>query len=101
MLAGMTTLTADVDELSRQAHDIAVRNPPSRVLETAILGVLFMIGWLPGRVWFHAQKTIVFMFLAVRLGWRRGMKAQVAATPAGPSPMQPGPANTMTWVEKG
>jgi hypothetical protein len=69
-----------VDILSEQAEKTAAANPPSRVLATVILALFTAIGWLLGRTWYAA----VFCFLAVRYGFRMGMKQPVEPVPATP-----------------
>ncbi len=67
-----------VDLLSEQAERTAAANPPSRVLATVILALFTAIGWLTGRAWYAS----VFCFLAVRYGFRMGMKQPVESVPA-------------------
>lgn len=71
-----------VDLLSEQAGQVAARNPPSRVLALVFLGLFTAIGWTVGRTWFYAQKAVVFSALAVRYGYRQGMKVPVEPRPA-------------------
>lgn len=84
----MTLDATRVDLLSDEAGRIAAANPPSRVLATVVLGLLFGVGWVAGRIWFFSAKGIVFCALAARMGYRRGAKVPVevkAAQPAYPS----------------
>lgn len=75
---------APVDYLREEAGRIAAANPPSRVLATVVLALFTSIGWVAGRTWFFASKAVVFCALAVRYGYRQGMKV-----PAVPRPAQP------------
>lgn len=78
----MTMLDATiVDLLSDQADRVATANPPSRVLALVFLGIFTAIGWAAGRFWFYAAKGLVFTVLAVRYGYRQGMKVPVEAVP--------------------
>jgi len=69
MMMGMTEL-ATVDQLRAQANDIAVHNPPLRVLDTVILGVCFALGWVFGVCWRWPVSYIVFMGLTIKHGFR-------------------------------
>lgn len=75
----MTTMahTAVVDLLSEQAGQTAAANPPSRVAALVVLGLFTVIGWTVGRTWYHASKGVIFCALAVRYGYRNGMKVPV------------------------
>jgi hypothetical protein len=53
-----------VDEVTARAR--AAR--PGRVLLTLILGLFWVLGWVPGRAWTLAADCAV----AVRLGYRSG-----------------------------
>lgn len=70
-----------VDMLSEQAERTAAANPPGRVLATVILALFTAIGWLLGRAWYLG----VFCALAVRYGFRLGMKRPT-------EPVQPVPS---------
>lgn len=80
----MATLASPtvVDLLSEQAGEVAARNPPSRVIALVFLGLFTALGWVIGRTWFYAQKGVVFSALAVRYGYRQGMKVPVEPRPA-------------------
>ena len=64
MMAGMTDTTVDI--LRAQANDIAVKNPPLRVLDTVILGVCFALGWVFGVLWRWPVSYVAFMALTIR-----------------------------------
>lgn len=76
---------APVDYLRGEAGRIAAANPPSRVLATVVLALFTAIGWTVGRTWFFASKAVIFCGLAVRYGYRQGMKVPVNP---GPVPAQ-------------
>jgi hypothetical protein len=69
-----TPRLAQVDALRAEAATIAAANPPSRVVATAFLGVLTLVGWVIGRLWFGVSKAVVFCGLAVKYGYRQGAK---------------------------
>lgn len=67
---------APVDALRAEAQAWAVANPPSRVLATAVLGVLTFIGFLIGRTYLASAGALKFMTLAIKYGYRAGAKVQ-------------------------
>lgn len=75
-----------VDLLLSEADRIAVANPPSRVLATVVLGILFAVGWVIGRLWFFGAKGVIFAGLAVRMGYRRGAMTPIETHK--PAPLQ-------------
>lgn len=109
MIAGMSEQT--VDELRAKAAEVASGNPPLRVLDNAVLGLLVGIGWLVGRTWWllvfsvvFAGKGLVTYALAVRHGYRKGGKAMVKAKKpdsATPSNMTPYGPNVQAYSEPG
>jgi hypothetical protein len=71
----MTVLDAvPTEEIIARGH--AAR--PGRVLVTLIFGFFFLLGWLPGKLWYGLADCMV----AMRLGFRRG---------AGWAPLEPPP----------
>lgn len=86
----MATLASPtvVDLLSEQAGQAAAANPPSRVALVVIAFIFTAIGWLAGRTWFYAFKGVAFTALAVRYGYRQGMKVPVESAPP-PAPSYP------------
>jgi hypothetical protein len=66
-----------VDLLSEEAGRIAVANPPSRVFAIVVLGVFFAVGWVIGSIWRFCEKSVIFIALAARLGYRRGARVPV------------------------
>lgn len=74
-----------VDYLREEAGRIAAANPPGRVLAVVVLAIFTAIGWTVGRTWFFLSKAVIFCALAVRYGYRLGMKVPVAP---GPVPVQ-------------
>lgn len=66
-----------VDEITARARQVR----PGRMLATFILGFFFLLGWIPGRMWYLAADCVT----AVSIGFRRGAKL-----PARPVPEQPG-----------
>jgi len=73
---------APVDYLREEAGRIAAANPPGRVLAVIVLAVFTAIGWVTGRTWFFVSKGVIFCALAVRYGYRQGMKVPVEPRPA-------------------
>lgn len=75
----MTTMASPtvVDLLSADADRIANANPPSKVLATVVLGLFTALGWIAGRAWFYSAKSVAFVALAVRYGYRQGAKVPV------------------------
>lgn len=71
-----------VDYLREEAGRIAAANPPGRVLATVVLALFTAIGWAIGRTWFFVSKAVIFCALAVRYGYRQGMKVPVNPVPA-------------------
>jgi len=84
-------------QLRTEAAEAASSNPPLHVLDTAVLGTLLGIGWLVGRLWYgtvftaaFAGKGLVMYVLAVRHGYRKGVKKKLAPAQAQPAaPPQP------------
>ncbi|HEY1705624.1 MAG TPA: hypothetical protein VGG75_38555 [Trebonia sp.] len=75
-----------VDLLLGEADRIATANPPSKVLATVILGLFTAVGWVIGRTWFYAAKSVAFIALAVRYGYRQGARVPVERkSPSSPS----------------
>jgi hypothetical protein len=74
-----------VDLLNEEAGRIAAANPPSRVLATVVLGLLFAVGWVIGRLWFFGAKTVIFCAICVRTGYRRGAMVKVEVKQPQPS----------------
>ena len=72
-----------VDQLGQEAGRIAAANPPGRVFALVILFFFTAIGWVIGRTWFFASKGVIFCALAVRYGYRQGMKVPVERVAAG------------------
>lgn len=82
-MGGMSAMT--LQEMRVEAAEIADRTSPLHVLDTVILAVLVAIGWVPGRVWWLmvfgsviAARGLTAYALAVRHGYRIGMKKQLA-----------------------
>lgn len=75
-MATLATPTV-VDLLNEQAGQVAAANPPSRVFALVVLSLFTAIGWIIGRSWFFASKAVIFCALAVRYGYRLGMKVPV------------------------
>jgi hypothetical protein len=65
---------ATVDALRTEAAAWAVANPPSRIVATAVLGILTFIGWLIGRAYLAVAGAIRFSALAITYGYRKGAK---------------------------
>lgn len=75
----MTTSLLDripVDEITARGH--AAR--PGRVLLTLVLGLGFLIGWLPGKLWYLLADFTV----AIGIGFRRGAGWPPAQPPEAP-----------------
>lgn len=53
---------------------------------------LVAIGWICGRTWFYGFKFFAFCGLAIREGYRQGVKAKVQVKP----PAQNGPPANLT-----
>lgn len=70
-----------VDLLTDQADQIATDNPPSKVLATVVLALFTAIGWVIGRTWFYSAKSVAFIALAVRYGYRQGARVPVEVKP--------------------
>lgn len=79
---------ATVELISSEAERIANANPPSHVLAVIVLGFFTALGWVAGRAWFHSAKSVAFVALAVRYGYRQGAKVPVEVK----SPSLPHPA---------
>lgn len=82
---------AFVDALADEARAIAAENPPSRVLAKIVLSLLAAVGFLIGRAYLAVAATVAFCGLAVKYGYRKGVKAQTAAPkkrPAAPEAQQ-------------
>ena len=80
-MATLATPTV-VDLLNEQAGQVAVANPPSRVLALIVLSLFTAVGWVVGRSWFHLAKSVAFCALAVRYGYRQGAKVPLEPKPA-------------------
>lgn len=74
---------ATVELISSEADRIASANPPARVLAVVVLGLFTAIGWTIGRSWFYSAKSVAFVALAVRYGYRQGAKVPVERKPPG------------------
>jgi hypothetical protein len=78
------TMTLDrptVELISAEADQIAADNPPSKVLATVVLALFTAIGWVIGRTWFYSAKSVAFIALAVRYGYRQGARVPVEVKP--------------------
>jgi len=78
------TMTLDrptVEFISAEADQIAADNPPSKVLATVVLALFTAIGWVIGRTWFYSAKSVAFIALAVRYGYRQGARVPVEVKP--------------------
>jgi hypothetical protein len=82
-------------QLREQAAAAAAENSPLHVLDNAVLHLLVGAGWLIGRLWYGLAFTVVFAskglvayVLAVRHGYRKGVKKKVVPV-AAPQPAQP------------
>jgi hypothetical protein len=74
-----------VDLLTDQADQIATDNPPSKVLATVVLALFTAIGWVIGRTWFYSAKSVAFIALAVRYGYRQGARVPVEVRKPAPA----------------
>jgi hypothetical protein len=71
-----------VELLDQQAAHIAAANPPSKVALICIAFMFTALGFIVGRTWYHLFKCAAFCALALRYGYRSGMKVPVEARPA-------------------
>ena len=67
-----------VDQLNARAAVLAKANPPSRVIATTALAIMISIGFIVGRAWLGLAHVISFLGLAVRQGYWKGIKAELA-----------------------